>query len=340
MVKSNLRHMALLWFAIILTACAITPSQERVPSLRDNLDHAEIVQFPLKTTAHGRWAVSVDLGEGKMADMILDTGATYSAFFNHAVERFNLNVDTENLTRIHGLVTNSLAANTKIERFGFGQDYFYNKNFAVLPQSENKTDDLVSIDGIIGMDIMEAYRIFVDVSQAKVYFIPNHLPEFRPPIDMINIPLFSNPYTERAPRLHFFTLGVKYRNIPALLDTGTDVHIINWHAASFVEARAIRAQLKWHWTVSGAVGDFKPVARAHVEHVNSGKYKWEDVNMVIKETDSLELIALANEPAIIAGIGLFDNRDVYLDFQSDMLWLQDNSASFEDTRIITICQSC
>jgi len=332
--------MVMLCFIGLLAACRITPGPEPLPSLFDNLDHPDIVQFPLKTTAHGRWAVSVDVGNGNRADMILDTGATYSAFFNHAVDRFNLNVDRENLTRIHGLVTNSLAANAKVERFGFGQDYFYNKNFAILPQSENKTDDLVSIDGIIGMDIMQAYRIFVDVSEAKIYFIPNHLPEFLPPKDMIKIPLFPNPYTETAPQLHFFTLGVKHRNIPALLDTGTDVHIINWHAASFVEARAMRAQLKWHWTVSGAVGDFKPVARAHVEHVNSGGYKWKDVNMVIKETDSLDLIALAEEPVIIAGIGLFDNRDVYLDFQSDKLWLQDVSSQNDDTRIITICQSC
>lgn len=335
-----IRHLFWLCISLCLLGCAAIPSQNSAPNLVDNLAHPDILQFPLKTTAHGRWAVSVEIDEGQMADMILDTGATYSAFFNHAAARFNLNVDTDNLTRIHGLVTHSLAANAKIERFGFGADYFFNKNFAVLPQSENKTDDLVTIDGIIGMDIMEAYRIFVDVSEGKIYFIPNELPDFQLPKDMMPIPLFSNPYTETAPRLHFFTLELKHKNIPALLDTGTDVHIINWHAANFVEARAIRSQLKWHWTVSGAVGEFNPVARAHVEQIKSGRYVWQDINMIIKKTDSLDLIALSDAPVIIAGIGLFDNRDVYLDFKTDKLWLQDKSTPRPDSKIITICQSC
>jgi len=195
--------------AIFLAACSTSTFENSAPKLLENLSHPDIIKFPLATTAHGRWVVRVDVGDGKMADMVLDTGATYSAFFEDAATKFELPIDTDNVTRIHGLVTNALAATTTIERLGFGQDYFINKNFAVLPASKIGIQNEIKSDGIIGMDIIDRYRIFVDVSDSQIYFIPSDLPDFQLPLDMKSIPLFSNPYVDTAPRLHFFSLGVE-----------------------------------------------------------------------------------------------------------------------------------
>ncbi len=327
--------------ALLLVACsALSPRAPSAPMLLDSLSHPDIIKFPLQTTVHGRWVVNVEVGEGQIADMILDTGATYSAFFKDTVDRFGLNVDPNNVTRIHGLVTKKLVATTQVERLGFGQDYFYNKNFAVLPENPANADQVMPSDGIIGMDIMEGYRIYVDASERQIYFIPNALPDFELPINMKAIPLFSNPYKDVAPRLHFFTLGVQNKDIPALLDTGTDVHIMNWHAATFVAARSIRSQLKWRWKVSGAVGEFKPVVRANMSKLKAAAYEWQDINVIIKDTDSLDILGVSDQPVVIAGIGLFDNRNVYLDFQADKLWLQKKYSNEDVGRIVTICAKC
>ena len=335
-----LKVMMWLLAALIFAACSSAPKKEIAPNLLESLTLPDIIKFPLQTTAQGRWIISVDIGEGRMADMLLDTGATYSAFYYDAAEKFNLTVDVDNVTRIHGLVTNAVAATTTIERLGFGADYFINKNFAVLPDDGETVENIMPSDGIIGMDIMEGYRIFVDASDSHIYFIPNTLPDFTLPINMRAIQLFSNPYVEAAPRLHFFSVEVRNKNVPALMDTGTDVHIINWHAATYVEARSIRSQLKWRWKVAGAIGEFKPVVRAHMDKLTSGPYEWQDVNMIIKDTDSLDILGVSENPVVIAGIGLFDNRNVYLDFQNDTLWLQNEYTLQDSSKTVTICLKC
>ncbi len=323
-----------------LSACAVTTKKPHNLKALEALDNPDIIRFPLTTTSHGRWVVTVTLDDNHKVDMILDTGATYSAFFNDSVDKFNLIVDDTNLTRIHGLVANSYASNTVIEHLSFGTDSFYNKSFAILPETKNNTDKVIAADGLIGMDIMENYRVFVDVKKSQIYFIPIDFPDLLLPGNMTPIPLSSNPYRDVAPRLNFLTLSIKNKEIPALLDTGTDVHIINWHAATFVEAHALRAQLKWRWKLAGAVGEFKPVIRAHVNEVRSGGYKWQDVNMIIKDTDSLDIIGISDKPILIAGIEFFDNRNVYLDFKNNKLWLQIKHLSHDDDKILTICQSC
>lgn len=329
-----------LCMGLYLSACANFTRAPNVTYLTDSLDHPDIIKFPLKTTAHGRWVITVDVAEGQRADMILDTGATYSAFFSDTVERFGLTVDETNVTRIHGLVSNSYVANAQVERFGFGKDYFYNKNFAILPESKGKADNKIEADGIIGMDIMAGYKIFVDVSEALIYFIHNDFQDLIPPQNMRAIPLMTNPYVDVAPSLHFFALDIKNKRIPALIDTGTDVHIMNWHAATFVEARAVRAQLKSRWKVSGAVGEFKPSIRVHIHEIEASGYEWRDINMIIKDTDSLDIIGVSDNPIVIAGIGFFDNRNIFIDFENDNIWLQNKHFNYNDDRIVTICQKC
>jgi len=62
--------------------------------------------------------------------------------------------------------------------------------------------------------------------------------------------------------------------------------------------------------------------------------------MIIKETDSLDILGVAEEPIVIAGIGFFDNRNVYLDFKNDALWLQNKYIRDDYGKIVTICAKC
>lgn len=326
---------------MILTSCASAPSVPQIPTLEDTLIDPRVVKFPLQTTAHGRWVVTVNVNEDSTADMVLDTGATYSAFFENSIEPLGLQINTDKLTRIHGLVTNADAANTKVKEFQIGNDVFYDKSFAVLPVNINDPEDQNPSDGIIGMDILQAYRIFIDSSESEIYFIPNEISEFSLPPNLRAIPLYANPYNDAAPSLHFLSLTIKLKETPALLDTGTDINIINWHAANFVEAKALRARLKWKWEVSGAVGTFKPSARAKMSKVSAGRHEWLELNMIVKDTDSLSILGVDEQPFIVAGIDFLDNRDVYLDFQNDKLWLNhlqgDNS---DPSNILSVCVSC
>lgn len=326
--------------AAFLTACTSTPKEIIKPTLDETLNDPRVIAFPLKTTTHGRWVITINIDEDYTADMVLDTGATYSAFFENSISKLGLSVDAQKITRIHGLVTNADAANTNVSTLRLGHDVYNNKDFAVLPVASDDPAAQNPNDGVIGMDILKHYRIFVDSSESQIYFIPNIVNGFELPARMKKIDLFANPYTDVAPNLHFLNISIQKKDTPALLDTGTDINVINWHSANFVQARAMRARLKWKWEVAGAVGKFEPTVRAEISSLKSGQHEWRAVNMIIKDTDSLKILGVDEQPFIIAGIGLLDNRDVYLDFENDKLWLNHNETNTDPSNVVSLCVKC
>ena len=259
--------MVRFWAAILIfclggfgSACQTTPTPDLGIKLSEIINQPNVVSFPLKKSEHGRWIVPLRINDDHEVSMVIDTGATFSALFETSTERLGLTPNSEVTVRIHGLVTNADASTIKAEKVEFGHHFLGSKLFAVLPR-ENE-ENLELHDGVIGMDILERYKLYVSVENEHIYFIPRSSEFIQQPSDFFKINLYANPYSELAPNLHFFDLSVKSKNIPSLLDTGNDVHIINWHAATFVEARSLRARLKWQWKVAGAIGEFKPVVAA------------------------------------------------------------------------------
>ena len=326
---------------IVLLACSTTPSEIKRPTIAEILDRPDIINFPLQTTAYGRWVVDVNINGSQTASMIVDTGATYSALFEDILDNFQLTHDLETTVRIHGLVASGTTPVSTVKQLGFGQDIYLDKSFAVLPKHDGSTEEILPVDGIIGMDILKGYRIYVDRAESQIYFIPNEAQQARRPIGMREITLYPNPYSEFGANLHFFTMGIRIKDTPALLDTGNDVHIMNWHAANFVEASAMKARLKSRWKLEGAIGEFKPVIRATISMLEANQYVWENVIVVIKDTDSLNILGVEDQPLIVAGISLLDNRNVYIDFENNIMWLEDITGIDTDSaRTVSICVSC
>ena len=324
-----------------MLACSTTPSEIKRPTITEILDRPDIISFPLQTTAYGRWVVDVNINGPQTASMIVDTGATYSALFEDVLDDYQLSVDLDTTIRIHGLVASGTTPVSTVKQLGIGQDIYSDKSFAVLPKHDGSLEEILPVEGILGMDILKNYRIYVDWTASQIYFIPNGVPEVQRPIGMREILLYSNPYSEFGADLHFFTLGIRVKDTPALLDTGNDIHIMNWHAANFVEARAIRARMKAEWQIAGAIGEFRPVLRVNIEQLEAGDYIWEEVMIIIKDTDSLNILGIEDEPLIVAGAGLLDTRNVYIDFDNNFMWLEDvKGIDTDSVRTVSICVRC
>lgn len=309
-----------LLLGLILTACA-TQSKPSLPLLSDVLTDERVVKFPLKQTPFGRLIVDLQIADDKTAVMLLDTGATQSAFLGHAAKRFGLIADQEEVVRIHGLASNAEASLTTIERVSFGQDDYTQKDFALLPLRDDLSSLEHGLDGVIGMDILQNYRMYLNPLSGYMYFLPASVPDVTLPEGYKSVPLHRNLYNEAAPELRFISIYIRQRTIPALLDTGADVNFMNWHAADFAETKTIRAILKNKWKIAGAVGEFKPTARAKIGRIETDNYEWDDLIVVIEDSDSLEILGVKDKPFIVAGIDFLKGRDVYLDFANDTLWL-------------------
>ncbi|MEP6342257.1 MAG: retropepsin-like aspartic protease [Maricaulaceae bacterium] len=309
--------------ASFLSACATqTRSPDLGVELIEIIQQLDVVSFPLKKSEYGRWIVPLTINDEYEAEMVIDTGATYSALFETSVEKFNLIESPDKTIRVHGLITNANTMTTLVNSLRFGNEFLGSKSFAILPSDDEQDEKFEAYDGVIGMEVLERYRLYIDGSEKRIYFIPRSSRLIQKPNHYVEVDLYQNPYSELAPSLHFFDLSVKNKNIPSLLDTGTDVHVINWHAATFVEAKSLRARLKWQWELAGAVGEFKPVVAAKMRSLKSGRYKWEDTIMLIKDTDSLSFIGVDDKPFVVAGVNLLGDRDVFLDFDANKMWLQ------------------
>ena len=315
-----LRFISFVLLALIASGCSTVP-EPQTPLLSEVLSDVRVVKYPLRKTEAGRWLVEVTINDSQTADMVIDTGATFSAVFDDVARRFSFDVDAEKTIRVHGISDNEITPTTRVDQLGFGQDLYFGKTVAIIERQDNATAEDLKVDGVLGMDILNHYRVHINATEERLYFIQNRLPDVILPDKFVAIDLYDNPFSNVAPSLNFFTAYVKNRTMTALLDSGTDVNIINWHAAKFAEAQSIRSVLRHNWKIAGAVGEFKPVARANIQQFEVDKYVWEDVLMIIKDTDNLEIIAMHDKPFVIAGVGLLNDRDLYLDFENNKLWL-------------------
>lgn len=319
-MQQALRVISFVLLAFIASGCSTVP-EPKTPLLSEILSDARVVKYPLRKTEAGRWLVEIQINDIQTADMVIDTGATFSAVFDDVARRFSFEVDADKTIRVHGISDNEVTPTARVDQLGFGQDLYFGKTVAIIDRQKDSTSEDLKVDGVLGMDILSNYRVHINAAEEMLYFIQNRLPDVILPDNLIAIELYKNPFSDVAPSLHFFTAYVKNRTITALLDSGTDVHIINWHAAKFAEAQTIRSVLRHNWRVAGAVGEFKPKARANIKQFETDNYQWEDVQMIIKDTDNLKIIAVDDKPFIVAGAGLLNERDIYLDFENNKLWL-------------------
>jgi len=88
-----LKRVGLIIAVIMSLSACVTPSSINVSTLSETLSDPRVNKFPLKTTAHGRWVVTLEMNETQSVEMLLDTGATYSAFFEDTVQDLELQID-------------------------------------------------------------------------------------------------------------------------------------------------------------------------------------------------------------------------------------------------------
>ncbi len=111
---------------------------------------------------------------GKVADVILDTGASRTVFDETRVAQF---VDTENIEE-HDRLSTGLGTNTMeskkvvLSRIGIGEIEVINYQAAVLDLSHVNQSyeqlDLEPIDGVLGSDILVDFRAVIDYEKKEL----------------------------------------------------------------------------------------------------------------------------------------------------------------------------
>ena len=74
--------------------------------------------------------------------------------------------------------------------------------------------------------------------------------------------------------------------------------------------------------MQGAVGVFKPQTKIRLRHFRGGQKFWEDKDFIVMDFESLDILGVADQPFIIAGMNLFAGETIFIDFERNFLAIE------------------
>lgn len=301
-----------------ITACASAPKPYGL-TLTDIEQDRRVITYDLPPTKFGRMVVEVGMPDGQSTMMMLDTGATRSAVFASESTRLGLTRLPGTTVRIHGMVGSGVQPVTKVPEMRLQGTVLRDVTLAILknPDREARQKELHS--GILGMDILSKFHLYVDGPQRILRLIPVGVGTPRVPTDWRIVDLEGNPFTEDGRALHFMKIRLGNSLTPALLDTGSELNLMNWNTSRFPQLRSLRRRLRETWVIEGANGTFDPVSKIGVDGFRAGQKRWGKDSFVVLNFDSLGILGMGDDAFVILGATALKNERYVLDFANDRL---------------------
>lgn len=296
-----------------------TSNTKNAATLQNIVEDERVISLDYSLYGKGVFSVDLQSPNGDILPFLIDTGATKSALYISSVKKLNLDVDYNLKVMVHGMTDLGERPLVKVPQLIADSVALENLEMAVLETPESMEDKSIIPAGILGMDILGGYRIYVNSDRSTFSLIPIELPAPHIPFDWQSVQLKQNPYSDRSYNLHFLEIRLGNQMIPALMDTGSEVNLMNWNTAKFPMLKRARTRLFEEWQLSGAIGEFEPVFKIRAKNFRSGQKYWDDEEFLVADLDGLEILGIASEPLLIAGSPLFAEQTFYMDFEKNIL---------------------
>jgi hypothetical protein len=170
------------------------------------------------------------------------------------------------------------------------------------------------ISGVLGQNVLSQFRVELDLQQDTLAL--SDPTRRRLPPDSWTVPF---DFFEVAPIMRLFVAGPNGQRIPAVFDSGAGATILN-HAA----ANSLGAVIDPHAEPSQATGASDALLHltpAHLKTLQIAGLHMQPSEVFVSNLGIFEQLGVADGPAIILGVGLFDGRRLTLDYQSQTLWV-------------------
>ena len=283
------------------------------------LSSDKVISLPYKVYGKGIYAIDVTTAEGKNLPFIIDTGATRSAIFKSTLRQMGIEPSDNSIMNIHGISDKAFRPVATIPSMMIGTKIFTNHAVAVLEERKLPVEQSINPRGLIGMDILSDYRLFVDSETRTFNLIPRSLPAPKIPYKWETVELYTNPFVDQDHDLHFMKIRLGNHLLPALLDMGSEDNMMNWSVSKFPQLKRVRKKLYETWIVEGAVGTFDPLYRIKTRNIRSGQKFWDSTDFLVMDFDGLEILGIDNQPFLIAGSSMFSEQTFYLDFADNFM---------------------
>jgi len=331
-----LLRIGLMVAAVLFAGCVSTPKGPL--SLQQQIEHPSTITLELLANEAELLVVKAGFPDDSGGRFVIDTGATLSAIYPDVQQGLGLSPLERSSIRIHGMIAAQLQPITEMPSLRLEQKTLPPFRIAIIPradeQENNQRSTLPKNDGVIGMDILGEYHLYIDKPNAIIRFIPRALGPAVLPYNWNIVNLTRNPFLEDGRELHFFQLRLGNVLTPALLDTGSQYNMMNWNTKRFPRLRAVKKSLRKNWEIQGAVGTFKPVTKILSKNARAGQKFWGFHEFLVLDFESLDVLGIDGKPFVIAGMPMFSEGAVLMDFENDKLYFE--PANNEARKLITI----
>ncbi len=320
-----------LFLTIILSTAAFSCASYNYPPKSMTINHLLDKRFsalPVQVMDNGLLTVPVRINDAKPVRFMIDTGATRSAIYKSSALELGLPIESEKTVQIHGMIQNERRPEIRASKFVLGNYSVINTPLAILDRPKDEALEIeTDLSGILAMDILINYQLIFDHKSKTLHFTKNRKKPLKIPQHWKQIKLTTNPYIDDGRNLRFLEMRMIGSNTSALLDTGSELNIMNWHVAKYPNVRQLRKRLRETWKLTGAIGQFKPRVRAQIKGFRAGQKYWRNQEFIVMDFDSLDILGIKDKPFIIAGVGLINETSFILDFRHNILAL----SPLEDT---------
>ena len=314
-----MRIFLILLFCVGLTACAT--SLENTLRFSEAQNSEDILSLPIRQQKYGLILVDNIQIERRPLTFIIDTGATRSAIFENALNEIYETTSLSEEITVHGMLESGRRHVATIPDFKLGKRHYKDMPLVVLGDKAAFMRDVEKhdqYDGLIGMDILSDYTLYLSAKDDKLRLIPSNV-EVEIPNSWDTVKLVQNPFKSDRHDLHYTTVRIDRQDVKVLIDTGSEFSVMNWSAASFPVVKSHHKRMKKKWELAGANGKFSPAIKLRVEHFESGQKDWFEKDFIIMDLKGLDVLGVGEKPFIIGGVSLFAEETFLFDFKRDVL---------------------
>ena len=244
--------------------------------------------------------------------LALDTAASISVLVHSAAETAGVAQITGKRVLIQGMTGSGTYPVVRADRITVGDIDWPAPLLAVLPDNSPISERM---DGLLGTDFLGQYALAYFADDRLIRLYPKAVVEGRGFRGWISIPLYEMRVAQSDATVLVFDTIVSGERIPTILDIGADASLMNHRAARTIGVRPRRSAR----SMAGATGPTIFTTELVFWEVWAGDHVWRRRSFLVADFPVFEVLSLQQRPAAIAGIDLFRDHDIVIDFAGERL---------------------
>jgi hypothetical protein len=299
--------------SLALAACATSLNRDGAVSV-----------VPYDVQPSGRIVTDVLINEQGPFRFAVDTAATGSFIVARVRDELALVPLPDATATVYGAVASGSYPIVRIDRLTIGDTSWLGAPLIALPAGTGAT---ATIDGVLGADFLRQYSVeIVSANRELRLFRPETIGE-RNYRGWASIAIEPRYFGTSEEPLHFLEVEIEGYRIPALLDLGAGVSVLNTPAVRALHLAPTRRSERGEF--SGALGSEEIIAHLGTQALKTGTVAWRNESFLIADPEIFATLDYAERPLAILGSGLFTQRDFIIDYARDRLLIRTSMSELE-----------